>query len=151
MTKFLTLMMTSAALVASPAAAQTVVHMAKTSETEAKEQSETDRLNNWFDEKFEEGLKFSPIRQTFLGRKTDYDKIDDYSVAAMDRQLKWLKDSTAEMKRSFVYDKLSPDAKISWDMWLFRLAEAEAGVCPIVAMPMCCTSLTVRRVSSRPS
>jgi len=128
MTKFLTLMLTSAALIASPSAAQTVAHMQKASGSEAKQKSETDRLNAWFDKKFEEGLKFSPITQTFLGRKTDYDKIDDYSVEAADRQLKWLRDSTAEMKRTFDPEKLSPDAKISWDMWLFRLAEAESGV-----------------------
>ena len=39
-----------------------------------------------------------------------------------------MQDATAEMERSFDYGKLSPDAKISWDMWRFRLAEAESGV-----------------------
>ncbi len=130
MAKFLTILLASTTLAACSATTQTAQAPASASETSvlAPGQAETDRLNAWFDQKFEEGLKFSPITQTFLGRKTDYDKIDDFSVVAMDRQLNWLRDSTAEMKRSFNYAKLSPDAKISWDMWLFRLAEAEAGV-----------------------
>ena len=40
--------------------------------------------------KFEEQLAFSPIRQTFLGRKSN--AIDDMSLAAQDRQLAWLRD-----------------------------------------------------------
>ena len=31
---------------------------------------ETARLNAWFETKFEERLAFSPIQQTFLGRKS---------------------------------------------------------------------------------
>src|SRR3546814_6574905 len=41
------------------------------------QQSETARLNAWFDEKYEEQLQFSPIQLTFLGRKELYDQIDD--------------------------------------------------------------------------
>ena len=36
---------------------------------------ETARLNAWFEKKFEEQLAFSPIQQTFLGRKSN--AIDD--------------------------------------------------------------------------
>jgi len=88
--------------------------------------SETGRINAWFDTKFEEELDFSPIRKTFLGIKTDYDKIDDYSVEALDKQLEWRRESVEEMKSTFDYDELSDEAKISWDMWLFRLEQAEA-------------------------
>ena len=31
-------------------------------------ETETDRINQWFDEKYEEELQFSPIEQTFIGR-----------------------------------------------------------------------------------
>ena len=50
-------------------------------------QSESDRLNAWFETKFEEQLAFSPIQQTFLGRKSA--AIDDMSLAAQDKQLAW--------------------------------------------------------------
>ncbi len=92
------------------------------------ENSETAKINAWFDERFEEELAFSPMRQTFLGIKTDYDKIDDYSIEAVEKQLEWRRNATKEMEDRFDYDKLSPEAQISWDMWLFRLAQAEASV-----------------------
>ena len=91
-------------------------------------QAETDRLNAWFDEKFEEGLKFSPIQQTFLGRDTDQDKIDDFSIEAQDAQLEWTRAASAEMKEKFDYDKLSPEAKTSWDISEYQLQRAEAAV-----------------------
>lgn len=82
-------------------------------------------LNEWFDSKFDEELAFSPIRQTALGLKTDYDKIDDYSVEAEQAQLEWWQANTAEMESNFDYDELSDDAKLSWDMWMFRKEQAE--------------------------
>ena len=44
-------------------------------------ESETARLNAWFDAKYEEALRFSPIQLTFLGRKDLNDKLDDFSEA----------------------------------------------------------------------
>ena len=82
-------------------------------------------LNNWFDEKFEEQLAFSPITQTALGRKTDYDKIDDFSVEAELEQLEWMREATAQMEASFDYDELSAEDQLSYDMWKFRLEQAE--------------------------
>ena len=91
-------------------------------------QAETDRLNAWFDEKFEENLKFSPIGQTFLGRDTDQDKIDDFSIAAQDEQLEWTRDAAAEMRSMFDYDKLTREAKTSWDIALYQLEQQEAAL-----------------------
>ncbi|MEP3052372.1 MAG: DUF885 domain-containing protein [Erythrobacter sp.] len=88
--------------------------------------TQTECLNQWFDEKFEEELRFSPIRQTALGRKTDYDKIDDMSLAAQQAQIEWWQATTAEMEANFDYDELSDEAKLSWDMWQFRKNQAEA-------------------------
>ncbi|MDZ7629191.1 MAG: DUF885 domain-containing protein [Parvularculaceae bacterium] len=87
--------------------------------------AETDRLNAWFDVKFEEQLGFSPIQRTFLGDKKDYDKIDDLSEAAQDRQLAWQRAAADEMKTSFDYAKLTPEAKTSWDVWLYQTDVAE--------------------------
>src|SRR6188768_4289383 len=87
---------------------------------------DTARLNAWFEKKFEEQLAFSPIQQTFLGRKSN--AIDDASLAAQDRQLAWLRDSVAEMKRSFDLGKLSPEAQTSYDLWVYQLTQAEAAV-----------------------
>ena len=91
-------------------------------------QSETDRINQWFDEKYEEQLKFSPLEQTAIGRNTDYGLIDEFSDAGADRELAWLRGAVAEMKSRFDYAKLSPEAKTSYDIWLYNLKQAEAGV-----------------------
>ncbi|MFC7290588.1 DUF885 domain-containing protein [Hirschia litorea] len=89
-------------------------------------QAETERLNTWFDAKFEEELVFSPVSQTFLGRDTDQDKIDDMSVEAEEEKLAWQRAKDAEMKSSFDYDKLTPEAKTSWDIAVYQLEQAEA-------------------------
>ncbi|GAB5459247.1 MAG: DUF885 domain-containing protein [Henriciella sp.] len=90
------------------------------------ELTETQRLNAFFELKFEEGLAFSPIQQTFLGRDTDQDKIDDFSEEAQEAQLQWQRDAVAEMQATFDYDKLTPEAKTSWDISVYLLEQAEA-------------------------
>ncbi len=86
---------------------------------------QTECINEWFEVKFEEQLAFSPISQTALGRKADYDKIDDFSEEAQLEQLEWMRNATAEMEGNFDYDELTPDGKLSYDMWKFRLEQAE--------------------------
>lgn len=87
--------------------------------------TQTECLNQWFETKFEEELAFSPLRQTALGRKTDYDKIDDLSIEGVEAQIVWWQQSVATMEANFDYDELSDDAKLSFDMFKFRAAQAE--------------------------
>jgi uncharacterized protein (DUF885 family) len=87
---------------------------------------DTARLNAWFEKKFEEQLAFNPIQQTFLGRKSN--AINDLSLAAQDRQLAWLRASVAELKKSFNYARLSPEAQTSYDLWVYQLTQAEAAL-----------------------
>ena len=101
---------------------------AATAYTAEEIQAETDRINVWFDEKFEENLKFSPISQTFLGRDTDQDKIDDFSIEAQDEQLDWIRAANAEMQATFDYDKLTGEAKTSWDIAVYQLGQQEAAL-----------------------
>ena len=54
---------------------------------QAPASDETARINAWFEAKFEEQLAFSPIQQTFLGRKSG--ELDDMSIAAQDKVLAW--------------------------------------------------------------
>ena len=128
----LTAMLTMFALAACEQGANTTSTPTAAEETVAytdeEIQAETDRLNAWFDEKFEESLKFSPIQQTFLGRDTDQDKIDDFSTEAADAQLDWLRAAAAEMQSSFDYNKLTKEAKTSWDISLYQLEQQEASI-----------------------
>jgi len=83
------------------------------------------RLNAWFDEQFQQELDFSPISKTFQGIKTDYDKLDDVSEAASERQLQWRRDSLAQMRADFDYEQLDEEAKTSWDLWVYTLDGVE--------------------------
>ena len=87
---------------------------------------ETARINAWFEAKWKEQLAFSPIQQTFLGQKSN--DLDDMSIAAQDKRLDWQRAATAEMRKSFDYARLSPEAQTSYDVWLYQLEQAEAAI-----------------------
>ncbi|WP_404397764.1 DUF885 family protein [Idiomarina loihiensis] len=94
-------------------------------QTEQSSQSETERLNQWFEEKYEEQLQQSPIQMTFLGRKDRYGDIDDMTVAAEKKQLEWLEGTVEELKANFDYDKLSLEAQTSYDVWVYQYEQAK--------------------------
>ncbi|MEL7542016.1 MAG: DUF885 family protein, partial [Pseudomonadota bacterium] len=88
--------------------------------------AETERLNAWFEEKFEAEVLESPIQLTFLGRDERQGEIDDFSEAAVDAQLARSRANLAELQTNFDYDKLTADAKISYDIWVYQAEVAEA-------------------------
>ena len=50
------------------------------------------------------------------------------SIAAQDKQLAWQRASVAEMKQTFDYAKLTPEAQTSYDLWIYQLQQAEAAL-----------------------
>jgi len=126
-TRHLTLVLFAAVSLAACGKKETAAPAVQASAPSAVEiAAESDRVNQWFDAKYEEQLDFSPIQRTFLGEKKDYDKIDDLSEAGEDAQLQWARAAAAELKSNFDYDKLSLEAKTSYDVWLYQLERAEA-------------------------
>ena len=93
--------------------------------TEEQIRAESERLNAWFDEQFEAELEYSPIRKTFLGRDDDQDKIDDYSIEAMDAALDRGRARLAELQANFDYDLLNPEAQASYDLAVYQAERAE--------------------------
>lgn len=87
--------------------------------------AETARLNEWFEKTYEAELQFSPIQMTFLGRDELQDKIDDFSIEAMDAAMQRSRDNLAALKANFDYDKLTPEGKISYDIWVYQAETAE--------------------------
>lgn len=77
-------------------------------------------INAWFDTEYEELLQMSPLQLTTQGRKDRYDQIDDMSEAGEDQRLSWMEASVKEMKEKFPYEKLSPQAKVSYDLWEYQ-------------------------------
>ncbi|WP_149195070.1 DUF885 domain-containing protein [Luteimonas suaedae] len=95
--------------------------------TTQQAESESARLNAWFETQYEELLQFSPMRLTFLGRKDLYDQLDDVSEEAARKQLAWLEASVQQMESNFDYDQLDDDAKLSWDLWKYQYDSARDG------------------------
>ena len=90
--------------------------------------TETERLNEWLDVKYEESLQFSPVRLTMLGRKDLYDQIDDMSEQAEEKRLAWQSATIQELKEQFDYNGLTPEAQVSYDLWIFQYELARDGV-----------------------
>lgn len=95
--------------------------------TTASAVTETERLNGWLDEQFEQELEFSPQRRTQLGDRTDYDKLDDVSEASTELGLSWRRQSVATMQEQFNYDLLDEEARTSYDLQIFLLERTERG------------------------
>ena len=89
--------------------------------------NQTEALNKWFDDKYEELLQMSPLGLTAQGRKDHYDKIDDMSKEAEDAQLVWYTESTNELKENFDYDSLNDQDKTSYDLWVYQYETLKEG------------------------
>ncbi|WP_430402176.1 DUF885 domain-containing protein [Hyphomonas sp.] len=87
---------------------------------------ESARLNTWFEAKFLETVARSPMTQTYLGIKDDYGQWDDVSDAHALGDLELQRAIVAEMKATFEYDRLDPQAKLSWRLAEYELSQAEA-------------------------
>ena len=95
--------------------------------TEKVPMSETDKINAWFEQRYEEELAFSPIELTMMGRKEMFDQIDDMSLKAYQEQLEWRQHTVDQMKQQFDYQLLSHEAQMSFDLWEYRNAIAQDG------------------------
>ncbi len=94
-------------------------------ETSRAAQSETEAINQWFEEQFEHQLARSPIYQTFLGRKTDYDKWDDVSPEFRNETHALRMASLAEMENRFQIDNLEPSAQLSYRLYKYQAEQAD--------------------------
>jgi len=82
--------------------------------------AETERLNAWFETKFNEEVARSPLRATFLGSRENYDKWDDVSEDAQRREMGIRRADIDEMRELFDPANLTPQGQLS-----YRLAEYE--------------------------
>ncbi|MFN3313842.1 MAG: DUF885 domain-containing protein, partial [Hyphomonas sp.] len=122
--------MTALALVlALGACAPNPAPVTETAPISAEEQAAlSERLNAWFDEKYEEQLQFSPIQLTFQGRKDKNDQIDCATIACQDEQLAWAKATAEELKANFNSAHLTPADRDSYDLWLYQVEQGAKGV-----------------------
>jgi len=98
----------------------------KEATTQKVDQSE--ELNKWFDDKYEELVQMGPLfRLTTQGRKDQYDKIEDLSKEAEEKELAWYRESIRELREKFNYDNLDEEDKTSFDLWVYQYEMLEEG------------------------
>lgn len=90
----------------------------------AAAESESAKLNQWFESKYEEQLQMSPLQLTAQGRKDKNDLIDDMSAEAEAKQLAWFAASVEQLKSQFDYNKLDAETKTSYDLWIYQYERA---------------------------
>ena len=88
--------------------------------------SETDALHQWLDDEYRALLDFSPLAKSRLGDKSAHGELDDVSEAAAAKRLQRRRDSVAAMAARFDRDALDEQGRLSWDLWEYRLQQAEA-------------------------
>ncbi|WP_428407103.1 DUF885 domain-containing protein [Hyphococcus sp.] len=89
--------------------------------TEETAQTDSEKINAWFEQQFEEGVARSPMTQTFLGRKTNYGEWDNATDEYARETHELEQAALAEMRETFDFDALDPSAQLS-----YRLFEYEA-------------------------
>lgn len=84
-----------------------------------------DALNAFFEEVFQEQVMRSPMTQTFLGIKNDYDKWDDVSPERELEDRELARARLAEMQEKFGNVPLTPSAQLSYDLFEYQAGVAE--------------------------
>lgn len=82
-------------------------------------QAESDRLNTWFKNQYEDDLAISPMSRTYLGRPGDQDRLDDISQTAIDERAAIAKARLDTLRRDFDVDRLDPQTRLSYELFEF--------------------------------
>lgn len=80
-------------------------------------EQESERLNSWFEARYQEALIRSPMGQTYLGDKSAQDRLDDISQLALDEQAALRRSWLAEMRRDFDIDRLDDQTRLSYQLF----------------------------------
>ncbi|WP_141735617.1 DUF885 domain-containing protein [Oligoflexus tunisiensis] len=94
-------------------------------QTPSQPQTETERLNAFFERAFQENLALSPQRMTALGIKKEYDRFDDISDARNQKRMQLAEKNLAELK-TFDFDKLDKEAQLSYQIFERQIADQKA-------------------------
>jgi uncharacterized protein (DUF885 family) len=81
-------------------------------------------LLKFLDAAFDAQTALSPESQTYLGLKTDNDRLDDYTPAAAKRALELSEKQLAEMHARFKPDQLSESARVSYRLFEHQVERA---------------------------
>lgn len=98
----------------------------RSGETEVSEQAaptetvveHSARANAFFDQVFDEAVARSPMYQSYLGIKTDYDRWDDISDERDAEELEFTKQALQALRETFDYDRLDAQTQVSYDLFV---------------------------------
>ncbi|MFY0637895.1 DUF885 domain-containing protein [Maricaulis maris] len=96
-------------------------------EQAAGEETESDRLNAWFQDAFDRNVARSPMTQTFLGMKTNYDQWSDASPEFALEGFQMGQADLAHMRETFDFDALDDSAQLSWRLFEYNAERAAEG------------------------
>jgi len=89
-------------------------------------ETQSQALNDWFEARFQDELARSPMNQTYLGKMTNRDKLDDASQLAMNENAALQKAWLDEMRRDFDIDRLDAQTALSYRLYEFAAEDALA-------------------------
>jgi uncharacterized protein (DUF885 family) len=89
--------------------------------------AESAKANAFFERAFAESLARSPMAETQLGEKKDYDKWDDFSDAAAAENLAVNVRQLAELKRTIDFTALDEQTKVSYRLFVSQAESAIEG------------------------
>ena len=90
-------------------------------------ETESARLNAWFQEIFDRNVARSPMTQTFLGMKTNYDQWSDASPEYAREGFELGQADLAFMRDNFDFDALDDSAQLSWRLFEYNAERAVEG------------------------
>lgn len=82
---------------------------------------ESESLNTWFNDRFDDELARSPMAQTNLGKKTALSRLDDVSQQSLDEEAALLRGWRQDLTRNFDIDRLDAQTRLSYDLFLFDI------------------------------
>ena len=82
-------------------------------------ETQSQALNDWFEARFQDELASSPMNQTYLGKSTNQDKLDDVSQVAIDENAALQKSWLVEMRKDFDIDRLDHQTALSYRCLLY--------------------------------
>jgi len=91
--------------------------------TEEQIAAESEKANAFFERVFNESVDRSPMTQTALGIKKDYDKWDDISDENAQKELEITRKELETLRRDINYAFLDAQAKISYDLFVLQSEE----------------------------
>ncbi len=122
----------STGLIALAACKEAPVNNASKSETVLSQPATTAidinaKLDQWFDAKFMESVKRSPMALAQIGIKERTDEWDDFSRDGAIEDLEFSKSLLADLKANFNRADLSPERQLSYDLFVKQIEDSIEG------------------------